>query len=337
MKRIVTLLLALLMVLSLCACGSSAPVAPAAPAAGDAGSEKEAPSEEIAADPDAEAYKAALALMDEGKYEDAIAAFSAIEAYEDSAAKLQECRDKLTQEQYSEANALMAEEKYVEAGAIFKTLGDFEDSADKLEECRKYAPYELTNVGDHIFFGKYEQDVNRENGPEPLEWRVLDKQDGKLLIITEKLIDEQPFYAINWKHSYIGGFLNSSFLNDFTPEEKEMLVKITVMPHPHPDAPDAEQGSPVEQKVFLLSLQEAEQYFADDEDRICGVTAYTNWFGEFGLEPDEPYSWWLRTSYWTGSAGAVIASVDAHGRITTTPQRWNCCLRPACWIQLVEN
>lgn len=119
----------------------------------------------------------------------------------------------------------------------------------------------------------------------------------KLLIITEKLIDEQPFYAINWKHSYIGGFLNSSFLNDFTPEEKEMLVKITVMPHPHPDAPDAEQGSPVEQKVFLLSLQEAEQYFADDEDRICGVTAYTNWFGEFGLEPDEPYSWWLRTSY----------------------------------------
>lgn len=72
----------------------------------------------------------------------------------------------------------MADEQYVDAGEIFKELGDCEDSADKLDECRKYAPYELTNVGDHIFFGKYEQDVNRENGPEPLEWRVLDKQDA---------------------------------------------------------------------------------------------------------------------------------------------------------------
>lgn len=333
MKQIVTLLLALVMAFSLCACGGSS--------SGAAGSEKDsaaaATSEPVAVDQDEEDYKAALALMDAGKLEDAIAAFEALDGYQDSADKIKECRDKLTEEKYSEASALMEEEKYPEAGVIFKELEGYEDSADKFEACREKAPYELTEVGDIIIFGKYEQDADWDNGPDPLEWRVLDKQDGKLLIITEKLIDELPYHAVYWKRSPINGFLNGSFLNNFTMEEREMIVKTVVTADRHPDAPDVDQGSDVEQKVFLLSVDEAKKYFAEDKDRVSVLTPYTIWFGDFKLDPGTAYPWWLRTAYWNGGSGASIAAVDSNGMIVAYAHHRNCALRPACWIQVAES
>ena len=327
MKRMLAMLLALVMAFSLCACGGGSSASGAAESA-----ETPKVEEEVPISPEEEAYSAALALMEEGKYEEAIAAFTELNAYEDSQTKLEECRAKLAEAKYDEASALMAEEKYAEAGAIFKEL-DYEDSGEKLEECRQKAFYELTDVGDVITFGKYEQDQVKENGADPLTWRVLDKQDGKLLIITEKLIDELPYHAIYWKHSPINGFLNGSFLNDFTPEEKAMIVKTRVEPDPHPDAPDTDQGSSFEEKVFLLSVDEAKKYFADDADRVSTLTAYTIWFGDFDNEPGDAYPWWLRTAYWNGPVGATIAAVDANGMITVYPHHWNCALRPACWIQ----
>ena len=277
-------------------------------------------------------YEIALALMEDGRYEEAIAAFSALD-YGDSQDKIAECETAITDRTYNEALALMAEGKYVDAAAILKDLG-YKDSAEKYEECKAAAPYDFINIGDIITFGKYEQDADKSNGPEPLTWRVLDKQDGKVLIITEHLIDELPYWGIYYKHSHIRGFLTGSFLNDFTPEEKAMIVETVVEPDPHPKAPNTDQGSALNQTVFLLSVTEAEKYFADDADRVCGITAYTNWFGAFGLDEGTAYPWWLRTAYWAGPSSAIIAAVDANGQITTYRHNRNCAIRPACWIQL---
>ena len=40
------------------------------------------------------------------------------------------------------------------------------------------------SVGDVLAFGHYEQDNNPDNGPEPIEWIVLDVQDGKALLLS---------------------------------------------------------------------------------------------------------------------------------------------------------
>lgn len=48
-------------------------------------------------------------------------------------------------------------------------------------------------VGDAVYFGKYEQDGKKSNGAERLTWRVLDKKEGKALILTEYLIDMKPY------------------------------------------------------------------------------------------------------------------------------------------------
>ncbi len=194
--------------------------------------------------------------------------------------------------------------------------------------------YEEIRVGDIITFGKFEQDNNEENGPEPITWRVLDKKDGKALIITEKVLEMMPFFAIYWKHSSIGGYLNSSFLYDFTAEEKNMLVKTLITSDKHPDKPDTDQGSETENKLFLLSVVEADKYFADNNDRIGYATKFAIEYEGLKAEEDGRCDWWLRTAYDNWANGALIANIDPGGGINMSTHNCRMGLRPACWIQL---
>lgn len=66
-------------------------------------------------------YNDAIALMDAGKYEEAITAFKTIEGYKDSAIKIKDCK-------YKAAVALMDAGKYVEAAIAFNALDEYKDS-----------------------------------------------------------------------------------------------------------------------------------------------------------------------------------------------------------------
>ncbi len=196
--------------------------------------------------------------------------------------------------------------------------------------------YEDVHIGDTITFGRFEQDNIAEDGLEPITWQVLDKEDGKVLIITDKVLEMMPFFAINWKHSSIGGYLNSSFINDFTAEEKDMLVKILVMPDAHPDMPETEQGSEIDNKLFLLSINEVDKYFPNAEDRVCHATRFVIEYEGLKAESDGRCDWWLRTAYDSWSNGALISNVDPNGFINVSSHRARLGLRPACWIQLEQ-
>lgn len=196
--------------------------------------------------------------------------------------------------------------------------------------------YDEIAVGDTVTFGRFEQDNNEDNGPEPIAWRVLDKEDGKVLIITDKALEMMPFFAIYWKHSSIGGYINSSFLADFTAEEKDMLVKTLITSDKHPDKPETDQGSETENKLFLLSVDEAKKYFADDKDRICYASKFVIEYEGLKAQSDSRCDWWLRTAYDNWSNGALIANVDPNGYINVSSHRARLGLRPACWVQLAE-
>ena len=44
-----------------------------------------------------------------------------------------------------------------------------------------------------LAFGKYEQDNNPDNGPEEIEWIVLEEQDGNLLLLSRYGLDAVPY------------------------------------------------------------------------------------------------------------------------------------------------
>lgn len=84
-------------------------------------------------------YNAAVALMDAGEYEEAIAAFVAMEGYKDSAQKSDDCKTAIREEKYNAAVALMEDGKYEEAIAAFQELHGYRDSKDRMKEIRDAA------------------------------------------------------------------------------------------------------------------------------------------------------------------------------------------------------
>ncbi len=80
-------------------------------------------------------YNEAIALMDEGKYQEAISAFEALEGYKDSKEKISECNTGILDAKYNEAVVLMDAGKYTEAISIFEALEGYKDSKDKILEC----------------------------------------------------------------------------------------------------------------------------------------------------------------------------------------------------------
>ena len=93
-------------------------------------------------------YKDAVALMDEGKYSEAIAAFEALDGYKDSYDKIVDCETAIETAildgKYNEAIALMEDGKFEEAIEIFEKLDGYKDSENKIDEC-------TTNVKDVLY------------------------------------------------------------------------------------------------------------------------------------------------------------------------------------------
>ena len=74
--------------------------------------------------------------MAEGKYEDAITAFAALNGHRDSATQIQACETAILDGKYAAAAALMAEGKYEDAITAFSALNGHRDSAAQIKACK---------------------------------------------------------------------------------------------------------------------------------------------------------------------------------------------------------
>lgn len=82
-------------------------------------------------------YNDAIALMDAGKYSEAISAFEALDGYKDSQDKIDECNTAILDSKYSDAIRLMDAGKYTEAISAFENLDGYKDAANKITECQE--------------------------------------------------------------------------------------------------------------------------------------------------------------------------------------------------------
>ena len=83
---------------------------------------------------------------------------------------------------------------------------------------------DFLTVGNVVTFGHYEQDADESNGPEPIEWIVLDVQDGKALLLSKYVLDAKPYYTegtdITWETCTLRTWLNNYFLNNASSQEQ---------------------------------------------------------------------------------------------------------------------
>ena len=205
-------------------------------------------------------------------------------------------------------------------------------------------------VGDIIEFGAYEQDNDTSNGKEPIEWRVLAKEDNKILVISKYALDAKPYNTewenVTWETCTLRTWLNETFLNEaFSGEEQSMIQTTEVSADKNPDY-STDPGNATNDKIFVLSVNEANEYFASDEARMCVPTAYAiangagtsdNCKDKCKVEGAATGWWWLR-SPGINPDGAVRVDYDGGvGSNGTAVDDVYYCARPAMWMDLEDN
>lgn len=224
-----------------------------------------------------------------------------------------------------------------------------------------------TNVGDVITFGKYEQDNNLSNGSEDIEWIVLDKKDGKLLLLSKYALDvcQVSTWGYNdrttWETSYVRDWLNYDFYNSAFSDVEQGKIHSSQITNedggPYYDvySPDAyeymyytEGGNDTEDNVFLLSLDEINTYVSA-EDRMCCATDYAIDCGALTYTENDAYAgllpgfdndstmWWTRTIGVYDSENCFIAydgSESEYGtfNVNSMNQSSKLSIRPAIWV-----
>ncbi len=148
---------------------------------------------------------------------------------------------------------------------------------------------------EYITMGTYEQDGNTSNGKEPIEWRVLYSDENRKLLISRNILDgdytnQENYWEEHqdtcsteertWETCYNRMWLNSTFFNEAFSEEEKSRILITEVINDDKTITDGvsihslKGGNTTEDRIFLLSEEEVENYFWGIADRICIPTQY---------------------------------------------------------------
>lgn len=181
---------------------------------------------------------------------------------------------------------------------------DYKDSEAKFVTLEK-ARVKNTKIGEVIPFAH-------------MDWRVLAKKDGKILLLKDNALGSTPFNEkdenITWESSSVRQWLNNNFLEEsFTENERNSILETTVKNSPNPTY-KTPAGKDTQDKFFLLSCDEVEKYYdAIHETKSC---------------------WWLRTpGAATNSMSFVYKDktvMDYGYEVTNT----NITVKPAMWLDV---
>ena len=206
-------------------------------------------------------------------------------------------------------------------------------------------------VGDYCHLGTYEQDGDLENGVEAIKWQVLAVEEGRALLVADRVLDSVQMdpnsVKLTWETSTLRAWLNDEFLNtNFTAEEQARIQLAEIENHDNVRY-ETKGGNNTFDRVFLLSYNELKTYFegdsfftyptqyAIDEDVMVGYETSYAW-------------WWLRSPGFYQDMVAVCATREAdvslveYGRdvdmleVGTYVTNRRMGLRPAVWIETAD-
>jgi hypothetical protein len=102
------------------------------------------------------------------------------------------------------------------------------------------------------------------------------------------------FVSMTWENCDLRRWLNEDFLNTaFTPAEQS-IIKLSKLANDDNPAYGTPGGNATRDRVFCLSLAEAERYFKNDAERLCRPTALAKAHGA-SFSDDGYCYWWLRS------------------------------------------
>nr|MBR4280607.1 tetratricopeptide repeat protein [Clostridia bacterium] len=266
-------------------------------------------------------YADAAALETAGKTEDAIEAYKAIGDYQDA-------QDKWKKLVYNKAKQLQTNQKFDEAYKLFDTIRGYSDVDNRLstnaglkkaaQKLENTARINAVKVGDVFTYGNYIPVDSTVTTKQPIEWKVLKKDDGKVLVLSQYALAKRAFHTsntktINWSTSALRTWLNGSFMNSaFTQAERGAVVSTSITSR----LANSKTINSTD-KVFLLSQNEYQTYLKDDK-----VTK--------NKRGNKVYAW-TRDRY---TSSYYVSYVSSSGTNGYTSMKTEYYIRPAMWLNL---
>ena len=213
-------------------------------------------------------YSYAKQLFDNKEFAKAKDEFSILIAldYKDSENYITLCVEQINEENYQKALLLIKENKIIDGYDLLNELSviGYKDSKTLLENLKVSYDRALFNeklksldFGSEVTFGSYEQDDNLENGKEPVEWIIIDRNESSVMLISKKIIDVKAFnedrFNATWETSSLRKWLNGEFYNNaFNVYEKQTITETRVIPDKK--ATKDEPTEPLEPTIYPSSF-----------------------------------------------------------------------------------
>ena len=131
-----------------------------------------------------------------------------------------------------------------------------------------YASAEDEKVLEYFVFGSYEQDNDLSNGPEPIEWMVLDRDGSKALLASRYILDCRLFNETSepedtWENCSLRAWLNGEFLEKAFTADEQAAILITELDN---SADEEDVGWNVDEnntmdRVFVPRYMDVHTYF----------------------------------------------------------------------------
>ena len=259
-------------------------------------------------------YRQAETMREKQDWDGAVTAFNKAGSYGDALTQVNETY-------YQQADTLKTAGQYDEAYNLYVMIKGYKDVDSILENDDNIVAVYLAQfeVGNTVTFGAYEQDGNTSNGAEAIEWIVLANDGDMVTLISKYGLDAKPYNIeyknVTWETCTLRKWLNNDFLHTaFTAEEQAKLETVTVSADKNP-VYSTDPGKDTQDKVFLLSIDEANRYFASDADRVCMPTKTAVANGAYTDIDTGICWWWLRSP-----GGNAIRAADvpaSSGRVWT--------------------
>ena len=185
-------------------------------------------------------------------------------------------------------------------------------------------------IGSTISFGGY-------------DWRVLDIQDGKALLLSDKAVknrayQQSSYRKTTWAECSLREYLNGKFYNSLG-EDKARIAETVVTTSNNPWY-STNGGDDTNDKIFLLSIEEVVKYFGDSgqlKNRMDNAWCINDEYNSARIATDKKGTvsrWWLRSP---GSNDHYAADVNDSGNLVFNGNFVDLSgggVRPALWLNL---
>ena len=202
-------------------------------------------------------------------------------------------------------------------------------------EAKRKAEFEAKYpVGTIMMFGSYHHQSGRKK--EPIEWLVLAIEVGRALLISKYVLDCKKYNEkkenVTWETCTLRKWLNEEFLNTAFSQFEQAKIQSTRIDNPNNTRYGTKGGNATTDKIFVLSIDEAEKHFSSKAARECNPTKYAK---HNGASVDSGNcNWFLRSSGNDSNFAAYVLSLGIVNVYGLGVDSTDVGIRPALWIKI---